>query len=82
MFCFSELEGCILSWKEAAETIRNNYHSENYLQFAPASNSGKPVHFCVEFMEEKLVRGSGEFMKKISVRAMSKYPVTWKRRVH
>jgi len=56
---FGQLEGCVLSWKEAIETTKSGFYSENYLKFASAKGSGKPIHFCVEFVEEKLNHDHG-----------------------
>lgn len=53
------MDGTILSWKEAIETGKSGYHVENYMKFAPASGSGNPIHFCVEFTEKDLKRDSG-----------------------
>ena len=61
---FSELNTCTLSWKEAIETTKSGFYSENYLKFAPVKASGKPVNFCVEFVEEKLVHAGGNFLTK------------------
>ena len=53
------LDGVILNWKEAIQTRKRDFHFENYMKFPPPSSDGKPVYFCVEFIEKTLTHAEG-----------------------
>ena len=58
MCFFSDLNTATLSWKEEINAPRPGLYK--YLKFAPSDASSKPIHFCVEYVEEKLILARGK----------------------